>query len=402
MQQSNNPPVVTVSQVNRVVDMLIKGDKRLSNVAVKGEISNFTRHSKTGHFYFTLKDEQTQLKAVMFSDYAEKVDFEPADGDKVICRGAIKVYQPQGVYQIGCTEMKREGEGEQALALQQLQKKLAAEGLFAQKRPLPQRPSAVAVITSPNGAALQDIIRTITERCPITRLIVIPALVQGAGAAASICQCLKQAQNTDADVIILGRGGGASEDLGAFNDENVVRAVYASRIPTISAVGHEIDISLTDFAADKTVPTPTAAAVAAVPNKSELFAELDNRLSYISACAERKLSRSEQALSSFAELIKARSPQNRVLAWENKLSSLSDAISLKAHNKLDAAEKSLLRSAEVISALDPLGVLARGFSVVYSGGRIMTDAASLKAGDKVEIKLSRGSATAEITEIKKD
>lgn len=396
------PPVVTVSQVNRVVETLISGDKRLGNVAVRGEISNFTHQSKTGHFYFTLKDEQTQLKAVMFSSYSEKVKFAPKDGDKVICRGAIKVYAPYGVYQISCTEMEAEGEGEQSQALEELRKKLASEGVFSQKRPLPKRPKTVAVITSPDGAALQDIKKTISQRCPMVKLLVIPSLVQGAGAAASLVESLGKAQKTDADVIIFGRGGGASEDLSAFNDEGVVRAVYKSRIPTISAVGHEVDISLSDFAADMTVATPTAAAVAAVPDKRELFTELDSALDYIAGCTTRLLSKKEQQLLSRAEVIKARSPESRIKAWETRLSALSDTISLKTHSKLELAEKNLMRKAEVISALDPLGVLARGYSVVYSGGRIVSDAAVLSKGDSVSIKLNRGTLTAEITDINEE
>ena len=228
-----NPPVVTVTQVNRVVGMLIKGDRRLSNVAVRGEISNFTRHYKTGHLYFTLKDEQTQLKAVMFAGNAAKLEFDPDNGDKVVCYGAITVYEPNGVYQINCSGMEPDGAGEQAKALEELKKRLSEQGLFSQKRPLPRIPKCVAVITSAGGAALQDVINIISRRCPVVKLIVIPAKVQGEGADLSVAAALRRAQSTEADVIIFGRGGGSAEDLSAFNSEVVARAVYSSRIPTI-------------------------------------------------------------------------------------------------------------------------------------------------------------------------
>lgn len=393
------PPVVTVSQVNRVVGMLIKGDKRLANVAVRGEISNFTRHYKTGHLYFTLKDEQTQLKAVMFAGNAAHLDFDPENGGKVICYGAITVYEPNGVYQINCTDMEPDGAGEQARALEELKKRLSEQGLFSQKRPLPKMPRCVAVITSAGGAALQDVINIISRRCPTVKLIVIPAKVQGEGADLSVAAAISRAQDTDAEVIIFGRGGGSAEDLSAFNSEVVARAVYSSRIPTISAVGHETDFSIADLAADMRAPTPSAAAELAVPDISVILSAIVGTMEQILANLLRKLSDSSRELSARMDLIAALSPKNRLNTAEQRLDELSARIRAEMHNRLDRADRSVTASAEVISALNPLGVLARGYSLTTAGKKVVTSAAQLSHGDMIEVRLAQGGVRAQVTEI---
>lgn len=393
------PPVVTVSQVNRVVGMLIKGDRRLADVAVRGEISNFTRHYKTGHLYFTLKDEQTQLKAVMFAGNAVRLSFSPGDGDRVVCYGGITVYEPNGVYQINCADMRPDGAGEQALALEELKKRLAAQGLFDQKRPLPGFPRCVAVITSAGGAALQDVINIISRRCPVTRLVVIPAKVQGEGADSSVAAAIRRAQDTDADVIIFGRGGGSAEDLGAFNSEVVARAVYSSRIPTISAVGHETDFTIADLTADMRAPTPSAAAELAVPELSAVMAAVNGTMQGIRSGMLRRLADSSRELSARMELISALSPKNRLNTAEQRLDELSDNIRRGMHNRLDRAERALASHAGVISALDPLGVLARGYSLTTSGGSVVTDAVQLEVGGSINVRLSKGAVCAQVTEL---
>lgn len=399
-QTAANPPVVTVSQVNKVVSMLIKSDRRLANVAVRGEVSNFVCHKKTGHLYFTLTDGKTQLKAVMFAGHAAGLNFSPADGDVVICTGQITTYEPSGVYQINCTGMRPDGEGAQAAALEELKKRLLAQGVFSQKRPIPPRPRNIAVVTAPGGAALQDIINIISRRYPLVKLTVVPALVQGVGAPQSVARALRAAQNTGADVIIVGRGGGSAEDLSAFNTEEVARAVYESRIPTISAVGHETDTTLCDYAADLRAPTPSAAAELAVPDRAELAERLDGALEYMRDTVYRRLNTAQNALNSRGEIIRARSPKNIILAKEQRVTALAGEIALKMNGRLDAAERGLARYAEVISALDPLGVMARGFSVTKRGERIVKSAGELAVGDVVEISFSSGSAAAQIQEIK--
>ena len=393
------PPVVSVTQVNRVVGMLIKGDRRLANVAVRGEISNFTRHYKTGHLYFTLKDESTQLKAVMFAGNAAHLEFDPDNGDKVVCYGAITVYEPNGVYQINCSDMEPDGAGEQAKALEELKKRLAAQGLFDQKRPLPKLPKCVAVITSAGGAALQDVINIVSRRCPVVKMIVIPAKVQGEGADISVAAALNRAQDTDADVIIFGRGGGSAEDLSAFNSEVVARAVYSSRIPTISAVGHETDFSVADLVADMRAPTPSAAAELAVPEISVISAAIEGTMEQIRAGYLRRLAESERSLEAQMALISALSPRSRLNNAEQRLDELTARIRTGMHNRLDRAEQSLKATASVISALDPLGVMARGFSLTSNENGIVTASSQLSVGDSVTVKLSDGSVKASVTEI---
>ena len=394
-----DPPVVSVTQVNRVVGMLIKGDRRLANVAVRGEISNFTRHYKTGHLYFTLKDEQTQLKAVMFAGNASRLEFDPDNGDKVVCYGAVTVYEPNGVYQINCTGMSPDGAGEQAKALEELKKRLSAEGLFSRKRPLPKLPKCVAVITSAGGAALQDVINIISRRCPIVRLIVIPAKVQGEGADLSVAAALERAQSTDADVLIFGRGGGSAEDLAAFNSEVVARAVFASRIPTISAVGHETDFSIADLTADMRAPTPSAAAELAVPELSNIADAIDGTMEQIRSGILRRLADNSRALEAQMALISALSPKSRLDNAEQRLDELSVRIRTGIRNRLDRAEQKLRANAEVISALDPLGVLSRGYSLTSTDKGIVTSSAVLKKGDEITVRLSEGAVRASVTEI---
>ncbi|MGN1340634.1 MAG: exodeoxyribonuclease VII large subunit [Oscillospiraceae bacterium] len=394
-----NPPVVTVSQVNRVVGMLIKGDRRLANVAVRGEISNFTRHYKTGHLYFTLKDEQTQLKAVMFAGNASRLKFDPENGDKVICFGAITVYEPGGVYQINCYDMQPDGAGEQALALEELKKRLAAQGMFDQKRPLPAMPRKVAVVTSAGAAALQDVINVISRRCPVVKLVVVPAQVQGVGAPESIAAAVQRAQESGADVLIFGRGGGSAEDLSAFNSEIVARAVYCSNIPTISAVGHQTDFTIADMVADTRAPTPSAAAELAVPDISVILSGIEGAMSRIRGDMLRRLNECDRALTARMELITALSPTNRLNTAEQRLDELSNRIRTAMHSRLDRAERSVVASAEVISALNPLGVLARGYSLTSGEKGIITSAAQLSPGDRITVRLAQGSVNAQVTEV---
>lgn len=403
METSSNAPrvpVVTVSQVNRVAEMLINGDKRLGNVAVRGEISNFKDHYMSGHLYFTLKDGTSQLSCMMWADKAAGLKFRPENGDKVVCRGAVRVYAKNGVYQLYCSEMTRDGEGDQAAALEELKKRLNAEGLFSRKRPLPAMPKRIAVITAPDSAAVRDIMTVIGRRYPVAVLVVIPALVQGEGAPQSIARSLKKAQGVGADVIIFGRGGGSSEDLGAFNTELVARAVYESSIPTISAVGHEIDTTIADLAADMRAPTPSAAAELAVPEIGAIYSAVDGMGKRISSAVARSIAANEQMLSARAELIRALSPQNRIRTMEQRLDSVSASIKRQLHGRLDAAESRLCANADMISALNPLGVLSRGYSVAKAGGRVVSDAAQLSVGDRIELTFGKGGAAAEITEIK--
>lgn len=391
-------PTVSVSQVNRAVSMLIAGDKRFVNISVKGEICDFTRHSKTGHLYFSLCDEQSKLKAVMWSSSAQTLKFSPEDGESVICRGKLAVYEPGGVYQIVVGEMEREGAGEQAKELKELVDRLAKEGLFKQKRAIPEFPKKIAVITAEGGAALQDIINITARRCPTVKLLVIPAAVQGVNAPSSIVEGLKAAQSSGADTIIFGRGGGSSDDLSAFNDEAVARAVFASKIPTISAVGHEIDTSIADLVADLRAPTPSAAAELATPDLSEVKSRFTRALGSIGYRVKAKISASEDLLNEKTRLIAALSPRNQIAEKSRSLDVIFERITQSVHRKITLCDAELERQLGIISALSPLEVLKRGYSITEKDGKAVLKSSELNVGDKVEIRLGSGSASAEIIE----
>lgn len=398
MPNRNEPPVVTVSQVNRVVAMLIGGDKRLANVSVRGEISNYTKHFKSGHIYFTLKDDNSQISAVMFASAAKSLEFEPKSGDMVVCTGQVTVYEADGKYQIKCASIKPDGDGEQSAALEMLMKRLNDEGVFAQKRPIPKKPKCIAVVTSAGAAALQDIITVISRRYPLVKLIVIPALVQGADAPQSIAEALKRAQTVGADTIIFGRGGGSAEDLSAFNAEIVARAVFESKIPTISAVGHQRDYTIADLAADMRAPTPSAAAELAVPEITSVLLEIDEKLAQAKRLTERVIAEKERALTALAGTVKAQSPRNRLAAQEQRVAAAEREIRLKIHSRIDRAESSLSSAVEMIAALNPLSVLTRGYAAAKADGHIITDAAQVKQGDEVEILLAKGRLRTQVIE----
>lgn len=269
---------ITVSQLNRYIKAVLSADSNLKGICLKGEISNFTDHKKTGHFYFTLKDNSSSIRAIMFNGYASKVKFAPENGMNVVVSGNVQVFERDGTYQIYCETMEPDGVGALYLAFEQLKEKLAKEGLFApeHKKPLPAMPMKIGVLTAKTGAALQDIINILSRRYPLATLVLVPTLVQGENAPKSIIHSLKLVQQyDDIDVLILGRGGGSIEDLWAFNDEEVAREIYRCTIPVISAVGHEIDYTIADFAADMRAPTPSAAAELVAPDCSVVLQQIE-------------------------------------------------------------------------------------------------------------------------------
>ncbi len=391
----------SVSEItNRVKDAL-ESDMSLRSVLVRGEISNYTRRAGrfgTDYLYFTLKDAKTQLSCVMFEG-TDEMEFEPGDGMSVVCEGMITVYPAYGRYQLKCYSMSEDGEGAAKAALEALKAKLLDEGIFSQKRSRPTFPKKIAVITSPTGAAVQDIKNVISRRYPVTELCVIPAYVQGANAVPSVIEGLHTAQAVGADLIIFGRGGGSSEDLDCFNSEELARAIYASEIPTISAVGHETDTTIADLAADMRAPTPSAAAELAVPDISTLKGEIDALYLRAASLMRQGLRNRELVLSSLAKDVRLRSPRARIAAWESRLNSLSADISAKTRQRLASAESSLMIRAQSISAMNPLGVLSRGYSVTTKDGKAVKSSEELKTGDMVDIKFNKGSAAAKVTEL---
>ena len=398
-----NTLVLSVSQLNRYIKMNFDADENLANIFISGEISNFTNHYRTGHLYFTLKDDSAAVRAVMFNSSAKRLKFMPEDGMKVIARGRVSVYEASGQYQLYVDDMQPDGVGALNLAYEQLKEKLQKEGLFSEhhKKPLPPYPEKVGVITSPTGAAVRDIINVLGRRFPYAEIVFCPVLVQGDGAHLQLTDAVNLFNSERAaDVIIIGRGGGSIEDLWEFNDEGLARAVYNSEIPVISAVGHETDFTICDFVADMRAPTPSAAAELAVPDANELqyaLSALKNRmfLNVSSGIADRR-SRleyltSKGALKSPDEMLSNRS-QRLDMAFSKMLSSYENLIGGKKVEFISAAT--------ALSKLDPMSVLMRGFAFVSDeSGKNVYSSQALAKGDKINVRFHDGSAVCEVKEI---
>ena len=396
--------VMTVTQVNEYLRLMMEGDPFLSSIYVCGEISNFTNHYKTGHFYFSLKDDTGTLRAVMFRSAAQYVTFRPENGMRVILRGRVSVFPRDGQYQLYVSDMQPDGIGALYVAFEQLRRKLEGEGLFdvSRKRPIPRVPESIGVVTSETGAAVRDILDILGRRFPLARVILYPALVQGAGAAESVASGVRFfSEKLPVDVMIVGRGGGSMEDLWAFNDEALVRAVAASSVPVISAVGHETDFTLCDFAADLRAPTPSAAAELAVPDATQLKAALDDKALYLYRAVTARLATARATLSSLATARSMRSPKNyiddrrmSVAYLLEKLDRATDRSLLEKQHRFGA----LCAKAE---ALNPLKVLTRGYAAVFKeDGTAVSRVDSLTFGDEISIRMSNGTAKATVTDVR--
>lgn len=399
----NAPLVLSVSQLNRYVKSRMDADENLFNVFLVGEISNFTDHYKTGHFYFSLKDEEAQIKAVMFRQNALKVKFRPENGLRVIVRGRVSLYEAAGSYQVFVDDMQPDGVGALNLAFEQLKERLEREGLFdaAHKKPLPRFPERIGVITSETGAAVQDILNILGRRFPYAEVVLAPVLVQGEGAPAQLIDAL-QSFNAfkNVDVIILGRGGGSAEDLWAFNDEGLAYAVYRSQIPVISAVGHETDFTICDFVADLRAPTPSAAAELAVPDQIQLRAEIHTLLSRMQRTVTNNLREQRLRLEQSTQKSVLKNPN---LYFDTKRMQL-----LAVSTQFDALEKTILHRARIrlqenaakLQALSPLSVLARGYSVTtLADGTVVHSANQLSENTEITVQLTDGKAACTVKEI---
>ena len=391
-------PVITVSQINKYIGFILKGDRNLQGIMIKGEISNFVRHFRSGHIYFTLKDSESALKAVMFAQAASRLKFEPEDGMSVVVSGSLGVYERDGVYQIYVNDIIPEGAGAANAALEELKKKLAKEGIFdqAHKRGLPAMPRKIGVVTSLSGAAVRDVINVLTRRYPLCEVYAVNALVQGDGAPDSICSGILRAETAGCDVIIVGRGGGSSEDLGAFNTEKVTRAVYGAKVPVISAVGHETDFTLTDLAADMRAPTPSAAAELASPSLESLYDRLEQLQKRSERSLQSKLSTLGDRFSALSARLAAQSPENRLKLSGERLSSLERRNRAAMERLLERLNARVGQSAARLDSLSPLKVLSRGYSLVYKEEKLLSSAETLKNGDRVTMRFGNGGAEAEI------
>ncbi len=441
--------VLSVSELNATIRDLL--ENQLQTVWVEGEISN-ARVWNTGHMYFTLKDGASQIKAVMFRSAVRYLKFTPEDGLKVVARGKISVYDPKGEYQILCEHMEPKGLGSLQQAFEQLKKKLAAEGLFeqARKRPLPALPRRIGLVTSIDGAALRDMIRVLRRRYPNAHLVISATRVQGEGAAREVAHAIRKVARIEAvDVIIVARGGGSLEDLWAFNEEVLARAIVASPVPVISGVGHETDFTICDFVADLRAPTPSAAAELVVRRKDEFFAHIDRIGERLDAAIHHRLRRMETRLhllearpgyagfegrlavrgrhiSELASALRQRisqgvvkrtrrhellrrsldqfDPRHRLAAIRTRLVSRDGRLQAAVRLRLSLAQTRLGTMAARIDGLSPLAVLGRGYSVTWDASRtrIIRDAATLKAGDPISITLERGSVDATIDRVNRE
>ena len=385
--------VFGVTEVNHLVKLLLDGEPMLQNVAVRGELSNYKMYP-SGHHYFTLKDAEGALRCVMFKGQAMRLRFRPENGMKVVVTGRITVFPRDGAYQLYCNTMTPEGVGDLAVAFEQLKQKLYAEGLFdpAHKKPLPEYPERIAVITSSAGAAVHDMIRILRRRYPIAKVILLPVRVQGVEAPAEIVGAIRYANRWRVgDVIITGRGGGSMEDLWAFNDERVARAIYDSEIPVISAVGHEPDVTIADFAADARASTPSNAAEIAVPDQVELMrflkgaeermlqsetARLETLRKYLDTLASNRVMKDQMAY--------VQDKRMELLHLQQRLGDLSAGQISRKRERFSALAASL-------DAMSPLKVLGRGYAVARSeAGEILKSAGDVNIGDHIQVKLGRG------------
>ena len=393
------PRVLTVSQLNFYIKSLIENDPKLNIVFLSGEISNLTDHYRSGHIYLSLKDEKSVIRAVMFSGNARNLRFKPSDGMKVICRGRVAVYEPTGQYQLYIEDMQPDGIGALTLAYEQLKKKLAEKGLFdsARKKPLPKFPKTVGVITSPTGAAVQDIRNILYRRFPCVNIVMCPVLVQGDSAPEQLVRAVKMLDLYNAcDVIIIGRGGGSIEDLWAFNDETLAYAIYDCKIPVISAVGHETDFTICDFVSDMRAPTPSAAAELAVPDRAELMSYYNSQLQYLSSFMDSQFRKSSSQLIDFQRRISLVSPQLRIDKYERNIELLLNKSQNLINEKYSEKSNGITKISAKIESLNPLSVLSRGYSIAEKDGCVITSSTQLNKGENFTLEFSDGKINATV------
>ena len=420
--------VYSVTRLNNEIKDLLDAVPGYRNLLVQGEISNYKAHS-SGHHYMTLKDEGAAINAVMFRSDAMRLKFRLENGMKVIVRARVSSFPRTGQVQLYISEVIPDGAGALNLAFEQLKKKLQAEGLFdpAHKKPIPTCPQHIALVTSPTGAAVRDMIRILGRRWPLAKVTLYPAQVQGQGAAESIARALLLANAVgEADVILCGRGGGSMEDLWAFNEEAVARAIYDSEIPVISAVGHEPDVTIADFAADLRAPTPSGAAELAVPDRAEYALSVRTLDTRLRTAAHKQLQIRRQRLTALQERLELRTPAKYIAEKRLLIDQLTDRLCTALPARLTREEQKLtmlrqrlltagqgglhkrrLRFAQTVATLDaisPLRVLARGYAVATKGkrGAVVTDAAALKAGDTLHIRFAKGAANCRVTDTEEE
>lgn len=397
--------VLSVSQITSYIKLLFNGDKNLNNVFISGEISNFNNNYRSGHLYFSLKDDKAVIKAVMFSSNASRLRFLPIDGMKVLVSGRISVYEASGQYQLYVESMQPDGIGALAIAYEQLKNRLTAEGLFNEehKLALPDFPSEIGVITSPTGAVIQDIKNVISRRYPIAKVILCPVAVQGESAAKQLTKAVRLFNDlNNADVIIIGRGGGSFEDLNCFNDEQLVREIYNSHIPVISAVGHETDFTLCDFVSDLRAPTPSAAAELAVPSRAELEKKLYDIYSRMEYIVSSKLYSEIQSVDKLTDCINACKPDNYIQGERDKLAEIEKKITSTVLSQLKLRKMEITALANAVNSLNPIRILQKGYATVTKNGEYVGTVGKLEENDHITVALSDGTVDCKVESVSFD
>ena len=395
--------VISVTQINEYIRAMMDGDRLLANLAIKGEISNYKIYP-SGHHYFTLKDEGGALRCVMFKASAQKIRFRPENGMQVIAMGKITVFPRDGAYQLYCTGLVLDGIGDLYAAFEQLKNKLAAQGLFdpAHKKPLPAYPGTIGIITSSAGAAVHDMLRILNKRYPLAKVRLLPVRVQGAEAPGEIAAAIAYANYYRlADLLIVGRGGGSMEDLWAFNDEMVARAIYASQIPVISAVGHEPDVTISDFVADLRAATPSNAAELAVPDQDALRQTLDGISTSMASALQRQLQNARRHLKVLSESPALQSPESYLQHRRKALELLENRLISGEIQQINRKKQRYIGLTAKLDAMSPLKVLTRGYAMAQQeDGGLIRNIGDVTSGDTVSISLADGSFTATVNEVK--
>ena len=387
------PKILTVSQLNFYVKSVLDSDPRLKYVFLCGEISNLTDHYRSGHIYLSLKDNKSVIRAVMFAGNARNLKFKPMEGMKVICRGRVTLYEATGQYQYYIEDMQPDGIGALYQAYEQLKEKLQSKGIFdeSHKKPIPYCPKTIGVITSPTGAAVQDIKNILTRRFPSVNIILCPVLVQGDNAVPQLVDAVNKLNEYDlCDTIIIGRGGGSIEDLWAFNDENLAYAIYNSHIPVISAVGHETDFTICDFVSDLRAPTPSAGAELAVPDRNEILQNLDAQRQYLSSLMDKKLIENNNIISEMTTKLLSLSPDDKIAKLYNDLDFLSQKYENNSNRIFQNTANKIELLATKLESLNPVSTLKRGYSVVTNNDKTVTSVKDVKNGDTLAINVTDG------------
>ena len=397
--------VLSISQLNEYIRGKLDGDALLNGVAVRGEISNYKMYP-SGHHYFTLKDENSQLKCVMFKASAMRLRFRPDNGVKVIAMGKISVYPRDGVYQLYCTGMAMDGIGDLYAAFEQLKAKLAAQGLFdpAHKKPIPKYPGTIGIITSSAGAAIHDMLRILRKRYPLTQVRLLPVRVQGVEAPGEIAAAIRYANYYKlADLLIVGRGGGSIEDLWAFNDERVAYAIYESEIPVISAVGHEPDVTISDFVADLRAATPSNAAELAVQDRQALEQNLDSMAAAMATALARQLKSARQHLDVLSKSPALQSPMGYLQQRQKSLELLQNRLVAAENQCISRNNQRYIALTAKLDAMSPLKVLTRGYAMAQTpGGEVVRSVTQVQCGDMINISFSDGKLRATVTDVKEN